>query len=166
MKSENKIRIIIKGWVIFFMAALVFSGITAFFLETELAWIEHMMVQGRNLPLYFWIHKVHAALQITNQEYPFLAYGFDWLAFAHLVIAVAFVGVLQDPIRNKWIIQFGTIACMMIFPLAFVAGHLRSIPFAWQLIDCSFGAVGLIPLTLCKRKIDQLEKLLQRKNTV
>jgi hypothetical protein len=165
MKSENTIRKIIKRWVIFFMAALVVSGVTAFFLETELAWMEHM-VQERNVPLYFWIHKVHAALKITNRDYPFLAYGFDWLAFAHLVIAVAFFGVLQDPIRNKWIIQFGTIACMMIFPLAFIAGHLRSIPFTWQLVDCSFGAVGLIPLTLCKRKIIQLENLLQAKNTV
>jgi hypothetical protein len=165
MKSENTIRIIIKRLVIFFMVALIFSGITAFFLETELSWMEHM-VQGRNTPLYFWIHKVHAALQITNRDYPFLAYGFDWLAFAHLVIAVAFFGVLQDPIRNKWIIQFGTIACLLIFPLAFIAGHLRNIPFTWQLFDCSFGVFGLILLTLCKRKINQLENLLQGKNTV
>ncbi|HEV3224754.1 MAG TPA: hypothetical protein VGZ90_17865 [Puia sp.] len=92
-----------------------------------------------------------------NKEYPFLAYGYDWLALAHLVIAVAFFGVLKDPVRNKWIIQFGRISCCMIFPLAFIAGYVRGIPFYWQLIDCSFGVIGLIPLTICYRKIEQLE---------
>jgi hypothetical protein len=33
--------------------------------------------------------------------YPFLAYGTDWLAFVHLVIAVAFVGPFFDPVPDK-----------------------------------------------------------------
>jgi hypothetical protein len=33
---------------------------------------------------------VQEAIARTNREYPFLAYGTDWLAFARLVIAVAF----------------------------------------------------------------------------
>lgn len=82
----------------------------------------------------YWIHKVYSALHQTNLNYPFLAYGYDWLAFAHLVIAIAFLGPLKDSVKNKWIIQFGIIACCMIFPLAFIAGHLRGIPFYWQLI--------------------------------
>jgi hypothetical protein len=96
-----------------------------------------------------------------NQRYPFLAYGYDWLAFAHLVIAVAFVGPLKDPVRNIWIIEFGMIACLMIFPLALIAGWVRQIPFYWQLIDCSFGVIGLLPLKICYNKIKQLEKIQQ-----
>ena len=30
-----------------------------------------------------------------------IAYGTDWLAFAHITIAVAFLGPLKDPVRNR-----------------------------------------------------------------
>ncbi len=156
MKSENEIRQSIRRWVLFFITALLLSGITAFALETELGWIDHWL-SGSKSSLYFWIHKVYVALKDTNQKYPFLAYGYDWLAFAHLVIAVAFYGVWLDPLKNNWIIQFGRIACCMIFPLAFIAGNVRGIPFSWQLIDCSFGIIGLIPLTIIYKKIETLE---------
>jgi hypothetical protein len=46
-----------------------------------------------------------------------------------------------------------------IWILAFIAGHTREIPFYWQLIDCSFGIIGLVPFTICYRKIKKLEKL-------
>ena len=39
-----------------------------------------------------------------------MRYGFDWLAFAHLLIAIAFLGPLKDPIKNEWIIRWGMIA--------------------------------------------------------
>ncbi len=156
MKSENKIRKSIRSWVILFMASLILSGITAFALETELYWMDHFFSNSHS-SFAFWIHKVYIALEETNIKYPFLAYGYDWLAFAHLVIAIAFYGVLKDPVKNKWIIRFGIISCCMIFPLAFIAGYARGIPFYWQMIDCSFGIIGLIPLTICYRKIEQLE---------
>lgn len=158
MKADLALKKNIRNWIIFFIVALVISGITAFALETELAWLNHILA-GRNSGFSFWINKVYNALRETNRDYPFLAYGYDWLAFAHLVIAVAFIGVLKEPVRNKWIIQFGRIACWMILPLAFIAGHIRGIPFYWQLIDCSFGIIGLIPLSICHRKIEKLEKL-------
>ena len=44
-----------------------------------------------------WLVTVRDALIATNDRYPFLAYGYDWLAFAHLVIAVAFVGPFAIP---------------------------------------------------------------------
>jgi hypothetical protein len=93
-------------------------------------------------------------------KYPFLAYGTDWLAFAHMVIAVVFIGPLRDPVRNIWVIEFGMIACVGVFPLAFIAGSIREIPFFWQLIDCSFGIVGGILLYWCYRKIKQMEMML------
>ena len=159
-KSEIRLRNQIRNWIIFFIVALLLSGITAFALETELAWLNRFFA-GHTTSLSFWIFKVYSALQDTNQKYPFLAYGYDWLAFAHIVIAVSFIGVLQDPTRNKWIIQFGRIACVMIFPLALISGQIRGIPFYWQLIDCSFGIIGLIPLTICYRKINKLESLIR-----
>jgi len=115
----------------------------------------------QSLILYFWINHVHNALRETNRQYPFLAYGYDWLAFAHLAIAVVFFGVLKDPLKNKWVVQSGRIACCMIFPLAFIAGFARGIPFYWQLIDCSFGVLGLIPLTIVYHKIEKLETIVR-----
>ena len=97
-----------------------------------------------------------------NNQYPFLAYGYDWLAFAHFVLAILFIGPLKDPVRNKWVIEFGMIACLLIIPFAFIAGHLRGIPLGWRLIDCAFGVVGLTPLGICLLKINVLEKRITR----
>jgi len=50
-----------------------------------------------------WIIHVHTALNQTAAQFPFLYYGTDWLAFGHFVIAIAFVGALCDPVRNRWL---------------------------------------------------------------
>lgn len=161
MEANTAVRLKkqIKTLIIFFMIALALSGITAFPLETELAFLKKQLPQ--NSDLFFWINKVYLALRDTNIKYPYLAYGYDWLAFAHLVITVAFIGPLKDPVRNIWIIEFGMIACIMIFPLAFIAGWVRGIPLYWQLVDCSFGVIGLVPLKICFNRIKQLEKIQQ-----
>ena len=57
------------------------------------------------------------------------------LVHDHLVIAVAFIGPWRDPVRNIWVIEFGLIACVMVLPLALIAGPLRGIPLAWRLLD-------------------------------
>jgi len=44
-------------------------------------------------------------------------------------------------------------------PWALVFGPLRGIPFFWRLIDCSFGVVGIVPLWLCRRDVDELERI-------
>jgi hypothetical protein len=82
----------------------------------------------------------------------------DWLGFGHLMIAVAFIGPIRDPVRNKWVVQFGIIACVLVIPLALIFGPLRGIPAFWTPIDCSFGVVGLIPLLLAYRHIRALER--------
>ncbi|HTE00618.1 MAG TPA: hypothetical protein VK668_15100, partial [Mucilaginibacter sp.] len=51
---------------------------------------------------------------------------------------------------------FGMIACVMIFPLAFIAGPVRGIPIYWRFIDCSFGIIGFIPLYYTRKYIKQL----------
>jgi hypothetical protein len=151
----------IKWWLWIFIAGLVISGITAFPLESELRAFGTFVNADANAatsPFAAWIVRVRDALIDTNAKYPFLAYGTDWLAFAHLVIAVAFIGPLRDPVRNVWVIQFGMIACAMVIPLALIAGEVRGIPFGWRLIDCSFGVLGIVPLWLCYREIRRLER--------
>ena len=151
-------------WLGLFIAGLVLSGVTAFPLETELRTLNALLRTNALRPLADsthllpWIDRVSDALIATNAHYPFLAYGTDWLAFAHLVIASAFIGPFIDPVRNKWVITFGLIACAGVFPLALIAGPARGIPLPWRLIDCSFGVIGSIPLMLCRHHIAALER--------
>jgi len=158
VSTVKKIRI----WLVLFIVALVLSGLTAFPLESELRWaavILHSSPAPQLLPgLVEWVDRVRDALIVTNDRYPFLAYGTDWLAFAHLVIAVTFIGPLRDPVRNIWVIQFGIIACAGIIPLALIAGAGRGIPLGWQLIDMSFGVIGAIPLVIVYRLIRRLDR--------
>jgi hypothetical protein len=146
-----------------FMAGLVLSGLTAFPLESELRWLvallhlRTMQPIAESTGLLPWIERVHTALTTTDARYPFLAYGTDWLAFAHLVLAIAFLGPFLDPVRNKWVVNFGLIACAGVIPLALIAGPLRGIPVGWRMIDCSFGVFGAIPLLICLHSIHLLE---------
>jgi hypothetical protein len=156
-QTENQLRKKIKRWIILFIVFLILSGVTAFPIETELLWlVNHSSV----FPDFMrqWIFKIYNAVKETNTNYVQLSYGTDWLAFAHIVIATVFIGPLIDPVKNIWVIQFGMIACIMVFPLALIAGPIRHIPFYWQMIDCSFGVLGIIPLYITYRLIKQLEK--------
>jgi hypothetical protein len=151
----------IRGWLILFIVCLAISGITAFPLAAELqlgSSVLHSLGVQHLLPsLVQWVDRVHDGVDATNAKYPFIFYGTDWLAFAHLMIAVAFIGPLRDPVRNIWVVQFGMIACVCIIPLAAIAGPIRGIPFGWQLIDMSFGVIGLIPLIIVYRLIRRFE---------
>jgi hypothetical protein len=151
----------IRFWLVVFMAGLVLSGITAFPLQHELDWLSTTLqgsrVQAIAPELLYWLDRVRSALDDTGRQYPFLAYGTDWLAFSHLVIAVAFIGPLRDPVRNKWVLVFGLIACAGVVPFALIAGQVRGIPLYWRLIDCSFGVIGAIPLLICLRAVQRLE---------
>lgn len=153
----------IRLLIIFFIIALIISGVTAFPLETEL---KGLLSNRQMIPDAFesWLTTVYNALKETNAKYPMLAYGFDWLAFAHIVIAMAFLGPLKDPVRNKWIIDWAILACFAVFPLAFIAGPIRQIPMFHILIDCSFGLLGILPLFICRRWIGKLERILSLKD--
>jgi hypothetical protein len=140
------------------MVATILSGITAFPVETELRWLSryfHLFPESVSV----WLQQVLDGISATNEQYPFLAYGFDWLAFAHIVIALVFVGPLRDPVGNIWIIEWGMICCVLVFPLALIAGPIHEIPFFHQVIDCCFGLICLIPLYLTRKKIRQLAAL-------
>lgn len=138
------------------IAGLALSGLTAFPIQTELSWLVN---HSQSLPTQLgqWLKTIYQAIASTNKNYPYLSYGTDWLAFAHLLLAVLFIGPLHNPVKNVWVIEFGMIACLFIVPLAFIAGCIRHIPVFWQLIDCSFGAVGIIPLIMCYKYINLLK---------
>ena len=143
-KLFTQIRIL----TIFFMIVLVIRGLTVFPIYLELKWI----IDSELFARVVWI------CRLGVEEYPFIFYGFDWLAFAHLVIAVLFIGVYQHPVRNRWIIQWAMISCLTALPLAFIAGTIRGIPLFHILIDCSFAVIGLIPLYIIQTKINRLKK--------
>lgn len=110
----------IRVWLVFFVVCLVLSGVTAFPLVHELRWTEEALRSlgaPERLPgLMEWIERVGDGLDTADADHPFLLYGTDWLAFAHLVIAVAFLGPYRDPVRNVWVVEFGLIACAGCHP--------------------------------------------------
>ncbi len=151
------------------MLGLVLSGLTAFPLQRELEAATSLrgldsaagtMAHGS---LDTWLLRVHDELRDTYGRYPWIAYGTDWLAFAHLVIAVFFVGPLVNPVRNVWVLWAGLVACALVIPLAMICGPIRHIPLGWQLIDCSFGVLGAIPLIYCLVLTRRLEATMSSK---
>ncbi|MFJ8765870.1 hypothetical protein [Streptomyces clavifer] len=170
--SERALLRRIRVWLVVFIVCLVLSGLTAFPLVHELRWTEDLLMSAASpAPEHFpalmeWITRVRTGLDEADAKHPFLLYGTDWLAFAHLVIAVAFYGPYRDPVRNIWVIEFGMIACAGIIPLALICGPIRDIPFWWTVIDMSFGVFGVIPLLLVRRMIKRLEGMREGSATV
>ncbi|MER5308954.1 hypothetical protein ABT034_14305 [Streptomyces sp. NPDC002773] len=166
MSDTNGPRALLKRirvWLIVFVVCLVLSGVTAFPLVTELRYLDASL-DGWAAPvaellpgLAEWIDRVRGGLEAADEQAPYLLYGTDWLAFAHLVIAVAFYGAYRDPVRNIWVVEFGMIACVGIVPLALICGPIRGIPFWWSVIDMAFGVIGILPLLHVRRLIKRLE---------
>ena len=153
----------IRFWLAVVIIGLIISGVTAFPLVHETALLVRI-ASSLNLAAHApalnnWIIRVHNALADTAVRYPFLAYGTDWLAFGHLVIAAGFIGPWIDPVRNKWFLTWGFIACAGVPFLALIAGPVRDIPFYWRLIDCSFGVFCCLALLPLRRRVHQLEQL-------
>jgi len=148
---ERRFRIVL----VVFMIALVLSGVTAFPLLSEVRLLAGMLDAPTNARqqqsdgLGYWIGYVHQGLEESHEKYPFIAYGTDWLAFAHIVIAVFFVGPLIRPTEHDWTLVSGMIACVGVLILALICGPIRGIPLYWRLIDCSFGVFGFLPLAYC-----------------
>ncbi len=166
MNRPDQLRRRIKSLTWLFIIGLVLSGATAIPLEVELDWLvdftgARQLVEAPASPAApawaVWLVKVHSALHDTTAKYLFMAYGTDWLAFGHFVIALAFVGALRDPVRNVWLYTFGMIACVLVIPYALVCGGVRGIPIWWRLIDCSFGLLGFVPLWLCRKWVRDLQ---------
>jgi hypothetical protein len=147
----------IRTWLALFIIGLVLSGATAFPLVTEVRLLAELL---HHVPapdaLVAFLDRVREGLTETGKTYPFIAYGTDWLAFAHLVIALAFIGPWRDPVRNIWVIEWAMLCCAAVVPLALIAGPIRHLPWWWLPIDISFGVFGMIPLLIVHRLIKQL----------
>lgn len=148
--KQNPVLKTIKRLLLLFIVCLFISGLTAIPVDAQLSIIVKSVKPETDF--HDWIQKVLLAYRNVNADYPFLLYGYDWLAFAHFVLAILFIGPYKDPVKNIWVIQFGLIACLLVIPFAFVAGHFRGIPLGWRLIDCSFGFFGFALLWLIYSK--------------
>ena len=161
MNQENPLRRV-RLLTCCFMIGLVVSGATAIPLEWELntlaSWLGIAGQTSSTAASEFarWLLTAREALHDVSVQHPLLLYGTDWLAFGHFAIAIAFIGALRDPVRNVWLYTFGMIACVLVIPYALVFGAIRGIPIWWRLIDCSFGVLGFIPLSFCRKWLQQL----------
>lgn len=147
-----------------FIVGLILSGVTAFPLLHELrlmaAWlgVTNHADYAQHDGLAFWIGQVWHGLEVTHAEFPFIAYGTDWLAFGHLMIAVFFIEPWRHPQGNAWVLKMGLVCCAGVIPLAFICGALRGIPLYWRLVDCSFGVSGALPLLYCLHLLRRLRE--------
>jgi hypothetical protein len=144
----------IRFSIIGFIVLLALSGITAFPLRTEISWLMQHAAIFPNF-LQVWIKQLYYVINDTSDT---MLYGTDWLAFAHLVIALFFIPVYIDPKKYAINLRIAQIACLGVFPLAFICGAIRNIPFFHQLIDCSFGVLGFLLLAFIYKRIQHLEK--------
>jgi len=144
----------IRIHLLLFMSLLLLSGITAFPVKTEISLLYYYQDHFPDF-LSNWIVRLFFEL---NETPDVMFYGTDWLAFAHSVISLFFIPVYQKPQQYKANITAGMAACGLVFPLAFICGPLRGIPFFHQLIDCSFGLFGFLYLLYILKKINQLKE--------
>lgn len=113
MSHTAKYRLVLSA----FMLGLIISGVTAFPLAWEMRLLAAWWGINPSLPpehytgLAFWLATVSQGLKQTHAAYPWVAYGTDWLAFAHIAIAAYFIGPLVNPLRNEWVLYAGLICC-------------------------------------------------------
>lgn len=165
MQSEILVRRI-RGALAVMMVGLLLSGLTAFPIQWGLNLIVTQMlgVPAGATPASYqgivaWLVTVRNGITSMYAEFPWIAYGTDWLAFAHIILALLFIGPFREPVRNQWVLDFGVIACLGVLPVALLCGPLRGIPLTWRLVDCSFGVFGLIPILLARHWTLRLARL-------
>ena len=129
-QQQIKLQKKIKVGIVITIIGLLLNGISAVPLRTELS---ILLSKPDALPKFLadWWTYVNQGVNETSYNYNFMRYGFDWLAFAHLLIAIAFFGPLRDPIKNEWIIKWGMIASALSVLMALGWERMRAIPMWW-----------------------------------
>jgi hypothetical protein len=153
----TQVRLILAA----FSSALILSGITAIFPLDGLRLLAPVYEPGSLLHRLWpemagWLALVRTSLGDVSANYPFLLYGYDWLAFGHFIIAIPFLIALRDPLSNTWVVPFGIAACLLVLPHAIVFGAIRGIPLYWRFVDTLFGIGGLLLLLLIWRQLRSL----------
>ena len=155
MKHANTTRseLHIKLLCLFVIVGLVLSGVTAFPLLAELNLVSSWLVGGdgslapdQYTGFRHWVLRVREGFEDTYAHYPFMGYGTDWLAFAHISIAMFFIPVYLNARKYIGNIYVGIITSVLVIPIAMICGQIRGIPIYWRLIDSSFGVVCAVPL--------------------
>jgi len=144
------------GIVVF---GLLVSGITVWPAVPELR-IAVEIVWGGGAPtdgLHGFVMHAIEGLEFVQAHYPFMLYAHDWLAFAHIMLAILFAGAIRDPVRNVWIVQCGLIMCALVPVLAGICIPLRGMPLVWFWIDFAFAPAAALPLWIALRDIKRTE---------
>ena len=154
---QHTLRRNIRMAILITIIGLLLNGVSAIFLKGEL---HVLMSKADAMPSFMrdWFTYTSKGLNATNSQYPFMRYGFDWLAFAHLFIAIAFIGPLQDPVKNEWIVRWGMIVSAISVVMAFGWERVRAIPLWWSCIDALVAVAAFVILWLCNRWIQQLKQ--------
>ena len=113
--------------------------------------------------LHGFILQAIEGLKSVEANHPFMLYAHDWLAFAHIVLAILFAGAIRDPVRNVWIVQCGLIMCALIPVLAGICIPIRGLPLVWFWVDFSFAPAAALPLWIALRDIRRAEAELDKK---
>ena len=138
---------------------LFVAGVTIWPAIAELKAVVRL-IWGNSTPsgeLHAFLLKAIEGLEATNANYPFMLYAHDWLAFAHIMLAVMFAGAARDPVRNKWIVQCGLIMCVCVPILAGICILIRELPSWWFWIDFAFAPGAALPLWIAYRDIRAIE---------
>jgi hypothetical protein len=141
------------GFAIF---GLVLSGLSALPLRWQLELAQQVVGTGGNAAAD-WVATLLKGLAAIQEQAPFILYGIDWLAFAHIALGLLFIGAWKDPVRNVWLFQFGLITCALVVPWAWVFGEIRGIPWWHRAVDASFGVVCAVPFGLALKWTQELE---------
>jgi len=107
--------------------------------------------------LFSFVTQLLGSLQAIEESHPQIMYGYDWLAFAHIVLAILFWGAAKDPVRNRWVVECGLIMCALIPVLAGICIPIREIPIYWILFDLAFVPGAAIPLLIALRDVRLIE---------
>jgi hypothetical protein len=149
-------------WMLGIVAVGLFlSGVTVWPVAPELRMGVRMVWGDREASgaLHLFVLRVLEALDFVGDRYPFLFYGYDWLAFAHVVLAILFAGAMRDPVRNIWIVQCGLIMCALVPVLAGVCIPLRGLPLVWFWFDSAFAVGAALPLGIAWYDIRRAERI-------
>ena len=149
-------------WMLGIVAFGLFAaGVTVWPAVPELKWGVRM-IWGDAEPvgvLHTFVLQALAGLEHMSAEYPFMLYAHDWLAFAHIVLAILFAGAMRDPVRNVWIVQCGLIMCALVPVLALICIPVRGIPMTWFWLDFMFAPGAALPLVVALRDIRRAERM-------
>ena len=137
---------------------LFVSGVTIWPWDIELSFaISALQAIAGPEPLIQLLQDIQQDMRLLEQSNSFVLYVADWLAFAHLVLAVLFLMALKNPIRNVLVVRFGILCSLSVPVLAITCIPMRGIPLFWVLIDSSF-ALCAIPLWIALKDIRKLEQ--------